>query len=528
MSTITTRSGKGSTLTFAEVDGNFTNLNTDKLEATDVTAGNGITVTTDTAGNVVVATDSTADVTFNTVTATNEFIGDIDGAVATTIRNTSGGTIYRGQAVYVTGLSGDTPTVSLARSDSASTMPAIGIVRDASILNNASGQIITLGTLSAIDTSASNQIETGITLAVNDILYVSTSEAGNVTNVKPTGATHLIQNLGTAIRVDPNTNMTFSVKGAGRSNDTPNTIDITGDIQTDTSFISTQAPTFTQGDTPIQLTGTQPSQGGYHGHITVDTGVSRGAYTYSSRTAGANIDRHIFFFDLDDDFGARPTGAYQGDNNIWFQSNWSADRVDLFFDGYSTAGIAPYGHGGNGYGLQALELNGNDLILKGDNNLVATVSGTAMTMSKPIDLNGSNLTMGGGQIDLENGSLVNTLGNITFADNIEVNINSSGTNTVTSVNGASDGIGIRSTVGTAGTAHTSGTAFLARRSTASGFQDLLKVESSGTAAGQGIVTINNIDALTNQDTGTPSNTTTPTGYIELLINGTSRYIPYYT
>jgi hypothetical protein len=39
MSTITTRSGKGSPLTNAEVDANFTNLNTDKLELSDLSAG---------------------------------------------------------------------------------------------------------------------------------------------------------------------------------------------------------------------------------------------------------------------------------------------------------------------------------------------------------------------------------------------------------------------------------------------------------------------------------------------------------
>ena len=36
MSTITTRSGKGSPLTNNEVDTNFTNLNTDKLESADL------------------------------------------------------------------------------------------------------------------------------------------------------------------------------------------------------------------------------------------------------------------------------------------------------------------------------------------------------------------------------------------------------------------------------------------------------------------------------------------------------------
>ena len=36
MATITTRSGKGSTLTQAEVDANFTNLNSDKIELTNL------------------------------------------------------------------------------------------------------------------------------------------------------------------------------------------------------------------------------------------------------------------------------------------------------------------------------------------------------------------------------------------------------------------------------------------------------------------------------------------------------------
>ena len=69
---------------------------------------------------------------------------------------------------------------------------------------------------------------------------------------------------------------------------------------------------------------------------------------------------------------------------------------------------------------------------------------------------------------------------------------------------------------------------MARRATASGFQELFKVSSTGTAAGEGIVVMNNIDALTTQDTGTPSDTSTPTGYIELLINGTQRFIPFFT
>jgi len=169
----------------------------------------------------------TGNVTFNNVTVTDEIIGDIDGAIQTPIRNTTGSTIYKGQAVYVTGLSGDTPTVALARANSASTMPAVGIVR-ANINNNATGQMTVLGTLDSIDTSGSNNIETGVTLNVNDVLYISATEAGKVTNTPPTGESNLIQNLGRAVRVSPNTNMTFSVQGAGRTNATPNLDD--GDI----------------------------------------------------------------------------------------------------------------------------------------------------------------------------------------------------------------------------------------------------------------------------------------------------------
>lgn len=41
MATITTRAGKGSPLTHAEVDANFTNLNTDKLESSAVSTFGG-------------------------------------------------------------------------------------------------------------------------------------------------------------------------------------------------------------------------------------------------------------------------------------------------------------------------------------------------------------------------------------------------------------------------------------------------------------------------------------------------------
>ena len=220
------------TLTIAAVEDNLSNNTTDDLAEgttnlyyTDarvdahLVGGTGVTYTAGTIaiGQAVGTTDS---VTFNTVTATNQFEGDLNGAILLQAKNVTGGTIYKGQAVYVSGLSGDTPEVQLADASNAAKMPALGVAQ-ADINNNATGEIVTLGNLYAINTSASNQIETGVTLSVGDVLYISATEPGNLTNVKPAGESNLIQNIGKAVRVSPNTNMTFKIHGAGRSNDTP-------------------------------------------------------------------------------------------------------------------------------------------------------------------------------------------------------------------------------------------------------------------------------------------------------------------
>lgn len=84
MATITTRSGKGSALTFTEMDDNFTNLNTDKLETAGGTltgnltmaAGKTITIgneytfpTTDGSINQVLTTDGSGNLSFAAVSA---------------------------------------------------------------------------------------------------------------------------------------------------------------------------------------------------------------------------------------------------------------------------------------------------------------------------------------------------------------------------------------------------------------------------------------------------------------------------
>lgn len=53
MTTIVTRSGKGSALSFAEVDGNFTNLNTDKIEGITSSVDGEIALWSSTTGKLL-------------------------------------------------------------------------------------------------------------------------------------------------------------------------------------------------------------------------------------------------------------------------------------------------------------------------------------------------------------------------------------------------------------------------------------------------------------------------------------------
>ncbi len=155
--------------------------------------------------------NTTNDVTFNIVTAT-DFIGPLNGAIQFTAINRSGGTINKGQAIYISGISGNTPEVGLADASNASTMPGYGIA-GSTAADNANLEIITFGSIHGIKTDYSGW-------ALGDTLYISTT-AGTLTNAAPTGESSLIQNIGSIERLH-SSNGTIKVGGAGRTNATPN------------------------------------------------------------------------------------------------------------------------------------------------------------------------------------------------------------------------------------------------------------------------------------------------------------------
>lgn len=97
-------------------------------------------------------------------------------------RNNTGSTILNGKAVYISGATGQTPTIALALADSETTSELIGIATH-DISNNSVGKITLLGMVNDIDTSAFND---------GDPLYVSGTIAGALTNVIPASPNYTV------------------------------------------------------------------------------------------------------------------------------------------------------------------------------------------------------------------------------------------------------------------------------------------------------------------------------------------------
>ena len=182
-------------------------------------ASNGdVTINPDGTGDISIGADMIpdADATHTIGDENNRFISaytDVNGAIRFRAKNDSGGVINKGQAVYIKGVSGTVPTVSLARANSASTMPAFGLAL-ASANDQAELQVITFGNLTDYNTNT-------YSLSANDPVYVSAATAGALTNSAPTGESNLIQNIGRVVRADASAGI-IKVGGAGRSNATPN------------------------------------------------------------------------------------------------------------------------------------------------------------------------------------------------------------------------------------------------------------------------------------------------------------------
>jgi hypothetical protein len=200
------------------------NLKVNGFSITSVSDGN-VTIDPNGTGDIAIGADIIPDGDFTHTIGDEDFrfhtFGTLNGAIRFKAKNDSGGTMTRGQVVYINGLNGTVPTVDLARANSASTMPAFGLVWSATANNQAEVQIVTFGQLEDTDTS-------GLT-PLGSTLYVSAATAGALTVTAPSGESNLIQNIGKVVRVDASAGI-IRVGGAGRTNQTPN-------LNTDNIFI---------------------------------------------------------------------------------------------------------------------------------------------------------------------------------------------------------------------------------------------------------------------------------------------------
>ena len=133
----------------------------------------------------------------DTVTFTNKTINSLTNyvdadAVHFKVYNNSGGALTVGTAVYAMQWNAGAGAfeVGKARANSASTMPAIGLIEDASIADGGTGEARAVGTLHNANTNAWSD---GVAL------YVSAASAGALTTTPPVGV-NIVQRIGTSVR----------------------------------------------------------------------------------------------------------------------------------------------------------------------------------------------------------------------------------------------------------------------------------------------------------------------------------------
>lgn len=167
MSTIVTRAGKGSPLTHNEVDQNFTNLNTDKLEV-------------GAAFNAAVA--ATPAVTANTAKVTNAtHTGDVTGATALTLATVNANVGAFGSATQVATFTVNAKGLTTAAGSTSIAIPASQVTDFSEAVDDRVAALVVAGT--------------NMTVTYNDGAGTLTFDAaggGAGTNLSYTAATRII------------------------------------------------------------------------------------------------------------------------------------------------------------------------------------------------------------------------------------------------------------------------------------------------------------------------------------------------
>jgi hypothetical protein len=148
---------------------------------------------------------------YNNITQrwTNDFLESI----VVDVKNDNAFAMSKGDAVCVVGRDGIYLKVHLADASDPARMPSIGII-DQDLEPGETGHAITFGRANNVS----------VPFIESETVYVSNTNPGHLSNVKPYGSTDLIQNIGIVglKSSGASTNGVMFVAGIGRSNDIPN------------------------------------------------------------------------------------------------------------------------------------------------------------------------------------------------------------------------------------------------------------------------------------------------------------------
>ena len=131
---------------------------------------------TSTDGSVTVTTTgSTADLSVAVAASTTNVI--------CLVRNTTGATLTKGTVVYISGATGQNPTVTKAQANNDTNSAQTLGVMSADLANNSNGYVTIIGLVTGMDTSAYTD---------GAQLYLSPTTAGTYTTTKPYAPDHLV------------------------------------------------------------------------------------------------------------------------------------------------------------------------------------------------------------------------------------------------------------------------------------------------------------------------------------------------
>lgn len=155
-------------------------------------------------------------------------ICELGAGLYTRIYNNTGSPLTKGTSVYVNGSSGTRLTVAKALGTSdATSANTIGLVAEDIDIGN-EGFVKVKGVINNINTNAFNE---------GDVLYVSTSTAGNITNSKPVGPLHSVK-IGYCVKKSAGAGIIYVDVQNGFELNELHDVDITGYAQGDILYRS--------------------------------------------------------------------------------------------------------------------------------------------------------------------------------------------------------------------------------------------------------------------------------------------------